>query len=288
MKNPNMDHNLNPLLYRSIVADALKEDLGRLGDLTTDSIVSRTLQAWGRIVAREPGIAAGVELAIEVFRQLDPEIRILEKIEDGSRLERGSTVLRFQGQVAAILAAERVALNFLGHLGGIATLTRRFVDLLAETDARILDTRKTTPGLRALEKYAVRCGGGCNHRMGLDDAILIKDNHIAAAGGITAVMRAARSSAPHTVKIEIEVDTLEQLEEALPLKPDIILLDNMSPAMLRRAVEIIDGRAISEASGGISLETAAEIAETGVDYLSVGALTHSAPALDVSLELEKA
>lgn len=286
MEQVTMPRPLNPLLYRSIVSDALKEDLGRLGDLTTDSTVPAELEGAARILARQEGVAAGIDLAVEVFRQLDPEIRILEKLEDGSRLERGSTLLRVQGQVAAILAAERVALNFLGHLGGIATLTGRFVELIGETDAKILDTRKTTPGLRALEKYAVRCGRGSNHRMGLDDAILIKDNHIVAAQGIRAVMESARRRAPHTVKIEIEVDTLEQLEEAVMFSPDIILLDNMSPAMLKRAVEIIDGRSISEASGGINLETAAEIAETGVDYLSVGVLTHSAPALDVSLELE--
>ncbi len=277
---------LNPLLYRNIVAEALAEDLGRGGDLTTDSIVPAGLEARGRIFARRTGVAAGIDLAVETFRRLDPEFEVLERVEDGSNLDPGTSLLRFRGRAAPILTAERVALNFLGALCGVATLTRRFVDAIEGSSASILDTRKTTPGLRALEKYAVRCGGGVNHRMGLDDAILIKDNHIIAAGGVGGAMEAVRRNAPHTVKIEIEVDTLEQLKEALDFDPDIILLDNMAPAQLRQAVELINGRAISEASGGISLETAAEIASTGVDFLSVGALTHSAPALDLSLELE--
>ena len=278
--------SLNPLLYRETVSAALAEDLGRGGDLTTDSTVPATLEARGRIIARKPGVAAGIDLAIEAFSLLDPKLEIHERLEDGDLFQAGSILLEFRAQARAILTAERVALNFLGALCGIATLTQSFVEAVETTGADILDTRKTTPGLRALEKYAVRCGGGRNHRMGLDDAVLIKDNHIVAAGGIVAAIKAARRHAPHTVKIEIEVDTLEQLEEALILGPEIILLDNMEPKTLRRAVEMIDGRAISEASGGISPETAAEIAATGVDYLSVGALTHSAPALDLSLELE--
>jgi len=276
---------LTPPMYTSLVTAALAEDLGRGGDLTSSLTVPEGLPARARILAREKGVAAGIDLALAAFRELDPGIRILHRLEDGRPVDEGTLLLEFRGEARGILGAERVALNFLGHLCGIAGLTRKFVEAVAASRTRIIDTRKTTPGLRALEKYAVRCGGGVNHRMGLDDAILIKDNHIVAAGGVAAALAAAKEGAPHTIRIEIEVDTLKQLREALPLAPDIILLDNMDTETLRRAVAIIDGRAVSEASGGITLESAAANAATGVDCLSIGALTHSAPALDLSLEL---
>jgi nicotinate-nucleotide pyrophosphorylase (carboxylating) len=271
-------------MYEQIVDSALREDLGRGGDLTTDAIVPSDLQAEARIVARTGGRIAGIEVAISVFRRLDPALAAEIMIADGHDAAPGSEVARVNGSARAILSAERTALNLLGRLSGIATLTRSFVQAVSDTTARVVCTRKTTPGLRLLEKFAVRCGGGVNHRFGLDDAVLIKDNHVALAGGVRPALDLARSYAGHTVKIEVEVDTLDQLEEALAAGADAVLLDNMSPQQLQAAVAMVGGRAVTEASGGITLATAAAVAASGVDLLSVGALTHSAPCLDLSLE----
>ena len=237
------------------------------------------------IAARQTGRLAGLHLAEAAFRSLDPAISFRAEVEDGARLTAGEVIARIEGPARAVLSAERTALNFLGHLSGVATETARYADLIAHTRARICCTRKTTPGLRIFEKYAVRCGGGSNHRFGLDDAILIKDNHIAVAGGVEAALRGARSSAGHLVKIEIEVDTLEQLDRVIAEGADVVLLDNMSPAVLRQAVERIDGRMLAEASGNVSLDTVVAIAESGVDLISVGRITHSAPTLDLGLDV---
>ena len=228
---------------------------------------------------------AGLDVAAAAFREVDPAIRFDAKASDGHALEEGFVVAEVEGPARAVLSAERVALNFLCHLSGIATATAAFVDKVKHTRARICDTRKTTPGLRALEKYAVRCGGGSNHRFGLDDAILIKDNHIAVAGGVIAAIRAARAAAGHLVKVEIEIDTLDQLAEAMVEGPDAVLLDNMAPAAMREAVKLVAGRAITEASGNVTLETVGAIAETGVDMISSGWITHSAPILDLALDV---
>lgn len=277
---------LFPIQYRNLVRSALCEDLGRGGDLTSDAVVHQEAQATAKIVVREAGAIAGVELAASVFEELEADTRSDVLLPDGSRVERGSIVLRVNASARAILAAERTALNFFGHLSGVASLTRRFVDVVSGTGAGVVCTRKTTPGLRTLEKYAVRCGGGSNHRFGLDDAVLIKDNHLIAAGGVRNALERARAFVGHTVTVELEVDDLDQLEEGLAAGVDAVLLDNMSVEQLRKAVEIVGGRAVTEASGGITLDNAAEIAATGVDLISVGALTHSAPSLDISLEIE--
>ncbi|MFJ5487766.1 carboxylating nicotinate-nucleotide diphosphorylase [Hansschlegelia beijingensis] len=237
------------------------------------------------IAARQTGRLAGLQLAEAAFHALDPGISFKAKVEDGARLTAGEVIARIEGPARAVLSAERTALNFLGHLSGVATETARYADLIAHTRARICCTRKTTPGLRIFEKYAVRCGGGSNHRFGLDDAILIKDNHIAVAGGVEAALRGARSSAGHLVKIEIEVDTLEQLDRVIAEGADVVLLDNMPPAVLREAVERIGGRMLAEASGNVSLDTVVAIAESGVDLISVGRITHSAPTLDLGLDV---
>jgi len=238
-------------------------------------------------VARKGGTIAGLPLVEAALRKLDPAASITAHHHDGDAVAAKAKLLTIEADARALLAAERTALNFLGHLSGIATATAAFVKLIAHTKARVCCTRKTTPGLRALQKYAVRCGGGFNHRFGLDDAILIKDNHIAIAGGITAVLKRAKAVAGHLVKIEIEVDTLDQLTEVLGAGgADVALLDNMSPADMRKAVEMVAGKLVLEASGGITLETAAAVAATGVDYLSSGAITHSAPNLDVALDIE--
>jgi nicotinate-nucleotide pyrophosphorylase (carboxylating) len=239
------------------------------------------------VVARKSGSISGLPLVDLTFRRLDPAVTITAHHRDGVAVAAKTALMTIEGDARAVLAAERTALNFLGHLSGVATEVAAFVKLIAHTKARVCCTRKTTPGLRALQKYAVRCGGGFNHRFGLDDAILIKDNHIAVAGGITAVLRRAKAAAGHLVKIEIEVDTLDQLGEVLDTGlADVALLDNMSPADMRKAVERVAGRLVLEASGGITLASAAAIAETGVDYLSSGAITHSAPSLDVALDIE--
>ncbi|MCP4385461.1 MAG: carboxylating nicotinate-nucleotide diphosphorylase [Hyphomicrobiales bacterium] len=264
---------------------ALKEDFGRIGDITSNATVSPEIQARGVIAARRPGTIAGVPLAEATFHAVDPAVRFVARRTDGAAVETGDVIAEIDGPARAILAGERVALNFLGHLSGIATATRDLVTRVAHTNARICDTRKTAPGLRAFEKHAVLCGGGANHRFGLDDAILIKDNHIAVAGGVTPAIEAARACAGHLVKIEVEVDTLDQLREAVIAAPDAVLLDNMNPETLREAVAIIDDRAIIEASGNVTAETVAAIAEAGVDRISSGWITHSAPSLDVGLDI---
>lgn len=268
------------------VAEALAEDLGLGGDITTQATVPAGTRSSGVIAARRPGIIAGLQLAEVAFKTLDPLTRFDVIVADGERVEGGGIVARVGGDARALLTAERTALNFLGHLSGIATLTGQYVAAIAGTRARIADTRKTTPSLRALEKFAVRCGGGVNHRFGLFDAVLIKDNHIVAAGGIGPALQRARAHAGHMVKIEIEVSTLAELAEALELAPDAILLDNMPISTLKAAVAEVAGRAVTEASGGVSLETVQAIAATGVDLISIGALTHSAPVLDLGLDFD--
>ncbi|MGQ9734650.1 MAG: carboxylating nicotinate-nucleotide diphosphorylase [Candidatus Bipolaricaulia bacterium] len=266
-----------------LIERALAEDLGP-GDVTTEAIIPEGALGEGVILAKAGGVLSGLPVAGEVFRRVDPEILFTPEAQDGEPVAPGELVARLSGPLRGLLTGERVALNFLCRLSGIATLTSRFVEAIAPYRAVILDTRKTTPGWRALEKYAVRCGGGRNHRMGLYDMVLIKDNHIAAAGSITAAVERARAAGVR-LPIEVEVRTLEELEEALALGVDRILLDNMDLATLREAVALSKGQAELEASGGISLENVAEVAATGVDYISIGALTHSAPALDLSLEL---
>jgi len=281
------DAFLSPLEIDAAVTRALAEDLGRAGDVTSTATIADGTRARAVVVARQAGTIAGLPLVEAALRRLDPQAAITALHRDGAAVVANTALLAIEGDARAILAAERTALNFLGHLSGIATAAAAFVQLIAHTRARVCCTRKTTPGLRALAKYAVRCGGGFNHRFGLDDAILIKDNHIAVAGGIAAVLARAKAVAGHLVKIEIEVDTLDQLREVLAAGgADVALLDNMSPAELRRAVELVAGRLVLEASGGITLATAAAVAETGVDYLSSGAITHSAPNLDVALDIE--
>lgn len=277
----------SPLVDAAIEA-ALLEDLGLQGDITTNATVSATAKAEAVIAARKDGVISGLQLAEAAFRALDPNVRFEIKKHDASVVASGDTIAQISGNARALLTAERVALNFMGRMSGIATLTRRYVDAVTGTKARIADTRKTTPGLRAFEKYAVRCGGGQNHRTGLFDAILIKDNHIVAAGGLPAAIEAARAAAGHMIKIEVEVDTLDQLREVLLHKVDAVLLDNMTTAQLRDAVKLVAGRCITEASGGVNLETVRAIAETGVDMISVGALTHSAAVLDLGLDFQEA
>jgi nicotinate-nucleotide pyrophosphorylase (carboxylating) len=271
-------------MIEQAVRAALLEDLGRAGDITTDAVVPAGAMANCALVAREPGVVAGLDFCRMAFALVDPAIGFAPLLADGARLAPGDVIATITGPARGILTGERVALNFLGHLSGIASATRGIADAIAHTKARITCTRKTTPGLRFAEKYAVRAGGGANHRFGLDDAILIKDNHIALAGGVGVALQAARVAAGHLVKIEVEVDTLAQLDEALRYAPDAILLDNMGPDLLREAVGMIGGRAIAEASGRINAGTAPVIAETGVDLLSAGWLTHSARVLDIGLD----
>lgn len=275
---------LPDIMIEPSVRAALLEDLGRAGDITSDAVIPPDAQARVALVARERGVVAGLDFARIACGLVDRDIRFLPRLADGARLSPGDVIADITGPARGILTAERVALNFLGHLSGIASATRGIADAIAHTKAKISCTRKTTPGLRFAEKYAVRAGGGANHRFGLDDAILIKDNHIAIAGGVGVAMTRARAAAGHLVKIEIEVDTLDQLNEALSFGPDAILLDNMGPEMLREAVRRIAGRAVTEASGRINAETAPAIAESGVDLLSAGWLTHSARVLDIGLD----
>lgn len=278
---------LSPLptvMLEPLVRAALLEDLGRAGDLTTEAIVPKEHQAGTQLSARQSGVVAGLDLAMLAFRLIDPDVEIWVERADGCNVMDGEVIASVVGPARAILTAERTALNFLCHLSGIATATASIVAAVRGYGAKIVCTRKTTPGLRAVEKYAVRAGGGSNHRFGLDDAILIKDNHIAIAGGVRPALERARRGAGHLVKIEVEVDTLAQLEEVLGFAPDAVLLDNMSLADLRRAVAIVGGRAITEASGGITSHTARAVAATGVDLISVGWLTHSAPILDIGLD----
>jgi nicotinate-nucleotide pyrophosphorylase (carboxylating) len=286
-KNQGRNPELPPLyamLYKKAVRRALSEDLGRAGDLTTDAIVSPEDTATALITARASGRIAGIDMAGYAFRCLDPELKFKVQIHDGEDVIPGDTLAVIQGKARPILSAERTALNFLAHLSGTATATRDIVRLISEYPARVVCTRKTTPGLRILEKYAVRAGGGSNHRFGLDDATLIKDNHIAAAGGIVKAIQRVRARIGHMVKIEVEVDTLEQLQIALKENIDALLLDNMTVETLAEAVRMTNKRAITEASGEITAQTAKSIAATGVDLLSIGWLTHSAPALNLSLE----
>jgi nicotinate-nucleotide pyrophosphorylase (carboxylating) len=273
------------LVAGSIVRAALLEDIGHGGDLTSDAIVENDRRAAARIVARRGGVVAGLPFAALAFRLLDESVEIVARIGEGERAEADAVVAEISGHARAILTGERTALNLLSRLSGIATATRKLVELVSGTRARIADTRKTTPGLRALERYAVACGGGSNHRFGLDDAVLIKDNHLALAGSIHAAVAAVHARVGHTIKVEVEVESLEQLREALAEPIDAVLLDNMTPAALAQAVRIVDGRVVTEASGGVTEANVAEIARTGVDVISVGALTHSAPALDFSLEV---
>jgi nicotinate-nucleotide pyrophosphorylase (carboxylating) len=267
-----------------LVRRALAEDLGEAGDITTDSVIPADRQAAGVIAARKPGVVAGLPVAMRVFQLIDANVRVGARRQDGGKLFPGDVVLEIAGAARSLLKAERVALNFLGHLSGIATATAEIAAAIAHTSAKICCTRKTTPGLRELEKYAVRCGGGVNHRMGLYDQVLIKDNHIAAAGGVAQAINAAKAYAPKGVKLEVEVDTLAQLDEALSVGVDQVLLDNMAPAQLKEAVARVAGRAITEASGSITKATAVPIAESGVDLISVGWITHSAPCLDLGLD----
>ena len=278
---------LSPLVIQDAVKRALDEDLGRAGDVTSSATLPEGIAAKAKLVARKAGTIAGLPCAARAFRTLAPNIRFDAKARDGDSVIAGTTLAMIEGPAIAILSGERVALNFLGHLSGIATLTAAYAAKIAHTKAKITDTRKTTPGLRALEKYAVRCGGGVNHRFGLDDAVLIKDNHIAVAGGVGKALDAARAAVGHLVKVEIEVDTLDQLKQVLASgKADVVLLDNMDTKTLREAVALCKGKIVTEASGGVTLETVAAIAETGVDVISSGALTHSAPSLDVALDIE--
>jgi nicotinate-nucleotide pyrophosphorylase (carboxylating) len=269
-----------------IVRAALVEDVGRGGDLTTDAIVGPALRASAGIVARKEGVIAGLDAARLAFELLDPQTEFHVDVPDGERARAGQRVARIICSARALLTAERTALNIVCRLSGIATATRALVDLVAPYRARIADTRKTTPGLRLLEKYAVRCGGGANHRFGLDEAVLIKDNHLALAGSVRAAVEAVRRSTGHMVKVEVEVDTLEQLSQALECGVDAVLLDNMSVEQMAKAVEMTAGRALTEASGGITPERITAIAATGVDLISSGSLTHSAPALDLGLDIE--
>lgn len=274
----------HPLLIEPIVRRALEEDLGRAGDLTTNLLIPSGSTARAAIVAREDGVLSGFAAAEIAFRLIDPRVDIQRHLRDGEPVSAGTAIASLEGPARGILTAERVALNFLGHLSGVATSTHALVTRIAGTGARIICTRKTIPGLRLLQKYAVRCGGGLNHRFGLDDAILVKDNHIAAAGGLGPVMSRLKDQLGPLVKVEVEVDTLDQLNEALALGFDVILLDNMSVAVMRQAVEMTRGRAKLEASGGITLERVRAIAETGVDFISSGALTHSVRSLDLGMD----
>jgi len=270
-----------------IIENALAEDI-HTGDITTQAVVPERRSARARLVAKEPLVLAGIQVAARVFQLLDSAVVFQARCRDGEQVPAGTVIAELEGDSALLLQGERVALNLLQRMCGTATLTDKYVAAVRGTRARIVDTRKTTPGLRVLEKYAVRVGGGINHRTGLYDGILIKENHIAAAGGITAAITRARAYIPHTLKIEIETETLAQVAEALEAGADIIMLDNMDLATMREAVSLIGGRAVVEASGGVNLETVRDIAETGVDVISVGALTHSARAMDISMLLEGA
>jgi nicotinate-nucleotide pyrophosphorylase (carboxylating) len=277
---------LPDIIIEPLVRLALEEDFGRGGDITTDAVIPAATRMRAIMGAREPGVAAGYDAARLALRLVDPDAKWTTLVEEGVAFEKGTALARIEGSARSVLMAERVMLNFVGPLSGIATLTSRFVAEVRGTSAKVTCTRKTRPGFRALEKRAVRLGGGVNHRLGLDDAILIKDNHIAAAGGVAAALKRARAAVGHLRAIEIEVDGLDQLREALPFKPDAVLLDNMSTAMLKEAVAIVGDQAKTEASGGVRLDTVKAIAQTGVDYISSGALTHSAINLDVGLDFE--
>ena len=283
-----MIRHLPDLLVEPVVRMALAEDLGRGGDITAQACIPEGARMRAVFAARKPGVLAGIGCVRLSLLAMDPAATIRSRLRDGDAFEAGAVLVEAEADARAFLAAERTALNLLGRLCGIATLTRAYVETVAGTDARIADTRKTTPGLRALEKHAVVCGGGVNHRFGLDDAILIKDNHVAVCGGVAEAIRRARAAAGHLVKVEIEVDGLDQLDEALAERPDVVMLDNFTPDMLREAVARVrdrPGRPVLEASGGVNLQTVRGIAEAGVDVISVGALTHSAASLDIGLDV---
>lgn len=288
--NPVQDHSgmdvapLADVMLEPLVRQTLLEDLGRAGDLTSNLIIPATDRARLRLVAREAGVLAGMDIARLAFAAMDPGIVFRPALRDGARLRPGDVLASVEGPARAILSAERTALNFLGHLSGVATATARIADAIRPYGTWVTCTRKTLPGLRMVQKYAVRVGGGSNHRYGLDDAILIKDNHVAVAGGVKAAVTRARQAAGHMVAIELEVDTLDQLREGLEAGANIILLDNMSPDQLREAVAMVDGRAVTEASGRVTPETATRIAQAGVDFIAVGAITHSVAVLDIGLD----
>ncbi|MGH0001002.1 carboxylating nicotinate-nucleotide diphosphorylase [Pseudovibrio ascidiaceicola] len=286
MSRPSSLPELSLIMVDDAVKAALLEDFGRAGDITSQATIPANAVATGVIAARKDGVLAGIDLALSAFRQVDPTLDVSVLAQDGDKLEPGTIIARIHGPARALLEAERVALNFLSHLSGIASATNAFQRKISHTNAKVVCTRKTTPGLRSFEKYAVRCGGGMNHRFGLDDAILIKDNHIAVAGGVVPAIESARAFAGHLVRIEVEVDTLDQLKEALTAKPDVVMLDNMGPELLRQAVEINKGQAVLEASGTITLSTIQAIAEAGVDIISSGWITHSTPILDLGLDIE--
>ncbi|MBC6980463.1 carboxylating nicotinate-nucleotide diphosphorylase [Caulobacter sp. 17J80-11] len=275
---------LPDLLIEPIVRAALAEDLGRAGDVTGAACIPADARMNAVFAVRRDGRISGLDCARLAVKVMDPDARFEALVADGDDASAGTELARVWGNARALLAAERVALNLLCRMSGVATLTRAYVRAVEGTGAKIVCTRKTTPGLRALEKYAVRCGGGINHRYGLDDAILIKDNHVAVCGGVGPALARARAEVGHLMKIELEVDSLGQLEEALPFRPDVVMLDNFSPEHLRAAVALAKGKVVLEASGGVNLDTVRAIAETGVDVISVGALTHSAPVLDVGLD----
>jgi nicotinate-nucleotide pyrophosphorylase (carboxylating) len=275
---------LPDLLIRPVVQAALAEDLGRAGDVTAQACIPAEARLAAVFAARKPGVVSGLACARLAIAELDPTATFQALVADGEPAPAGAALARVEADARALLSAERTALNLLGRLSGVATQTRAYVDAVAGTRARIVDTRKTTPGLRALEKYAVRCGGGVNHRFGLDDAILIKDNHVAACGSVGEAVRRAKAFAGHLMKVEVEVDTLEQLDEALPAGPDVVMLDNFALDDLAEAVRRVGGRIPVEASGGVNLQTVRAIAETGVDVISVGALTHSVSVLDIGLD----
>ena len=269
---------------KTFISNALREDIGP-GDLTTEALIQPDIEGKAELIAKEPLILAGIEVAREVFHQVNQDINFLGRHTDGEDLSSSTVIATISGPLRSLLTAERVALNLLQRLSGIATLTRQYVNGIEGTKARIVDTRKTTPGLRALEKYAVRIGGGKNHRFGLFDGILIKDNHIAAVGSLTEAVKKAREKAPHTLKIEVETENLDQVREAISAGAEIIMLDNMDIETMKEAVKLINGKALIEASGGINLNNVRQVAETGVDLISVGAITHSARSMDISMEI---
>ena len=275
---------LDPLLYRPVIEAALREDLGAAGDVTSAAVIAADSRATGRLVARQAGRIAGLEIALDVFRTLDPGVGVSVDVSDGVDVAAGTPLAVVRGLARPMLTAERTALNILTRLSGIATATAAAVALAAPHGTRVACTRKTTPGLRALEKYAVRAGGGTNHRFGLHDGVMIKDNHIVAAGGIGAAVARARQAVGHMMKVEVEVDSLDQLSEALDAQADAVLLDNMPPATVAAAVEMVDGRAVTEASGGIAPDSVGDYAAAGVDVVSLGWLTHSVTGLDIALD----
>ena len=270
---------------RDVLERAFREDIP-MGDITTDSTVPENESSKAYLLAKQEGVIAGLEACMEAFIMLDPQVKLESLVKDGQFIETGTKILLIEGNSRALLKAERTALNILQRLSGIASTTRLFVEKIIGYNAKVVDTRKTTPGLRILEKYAVRAGGGTNHRFSLSDGVLIKDNHIKAAGGIYKAVSAAKASIPHTVKIEVETENLQQVKEALDSGADIIMLDNMPPEIMREAVKLVDKKALTEASGNVSLETIQEIASTGVDIISIGAITHSVKAMDISMKFE--